>query len=189
MDLYWTRRMFFHFSSRQNNGALKLEMTKMTWIISVWKCLTLCFHLRLGAHMVPTPTVPGHLVFFDVKLQQPLWEGNMLVFPIGQTGNRFPETKGRFAKAASCSGILDQLLQGVMKCLKIPSELPFEPFKYRKCGAFAFLTSKRSCTDLAASAGAGHWWTWMASSGSLPWPVTIPQLLSGQMPLHRLGLH
>lgn len=73
----------------------------------------------------------------------------MLVFPIGQTGNRFPETKGRFAKAASCSGILDQLLQGVMKCLKIPSELPFEPFKYRKCGAFAFLTSKRSCTDLA----------------------------------------
>lgn len=61
-------------------------------------------------------------------------------------GEQNPRDKREISQrlhAVSCTGILDQLLQGVMKCLKTPSELPFGPFSYRKCGASAFLNSKQ----------------------------------------------
>jgi len=50
----------------------------------------------------------------------------------------------------SCSGILKQLLQGVVKCLKPLSELPFGSFFIQKirCLCFSKLCNK-SCTELA----------------------------------------
>lgn len=81
MDLYWTRRMFFPFSSRQNNRACIFEVGDDRIDLDYF-CLKmpLFFHLRLGAHLVPIPTAPGHSVIFDVQLKQHPWKKKMCCF-------------------------------------------------------------------------------------------------------------
>lgn len=201
MDLYWRRRMFFHFPSRQNIGACVFEVgdDKNDLDYFYLKMPFFVFPAQVGCsrgshpHSAWTPCV--------------LWCATLTIpvrrehagFYHWTEGEQNPRDKREILPrlhAALCSGILDQLLQRVMKCLKTPSELPFRPFSYRKYGAFAFLNSRRSHTDLAAWGQHrqvpllhGHWWTWMANTWSLSWPVTIPQLQCEQMPWHRFGLH
>lgn len=152
MNLYWTQRVFFHFLSRQNNGAFYLWSWRwQNWLRSLLFENAFMVLSQVGCscgshpHCARTPCG-----LWCTILTAPLWEENVMFFPLGRWGTDTQRQKGAFPAlcASSCSGILNHLLQGVVKCLRPSSELPFGPFSYRKFSVFAFLTSNKSCTDL-----------------------------------------
>lgn len=69
MNLYWNKNIVLHFLHRLNNRAYMFEVGDYKIDLDYFCLKTpffLCFHLMLGAYVVPIHREPGHLVVFDV---------------------------------------------------------------------------------------------------------------------------
>lgn len=117
MNLYWTRRRFFHFLSRQNNGACTFEAGDGKIDLDCF-CLKMPFFMfsaqigcSCGSRPHSTQTPSG---LWCTTATTPLQEGNEQFFPLGGWGTEAQTQKGAFPRlrASACSGILNQLLQG-----------------------------------------------------------------------------
>lgn len=105
MDLYWTRRMFFHFPSRQNIGARTFEVGDDKTDLDYF-CLKMHFFVfppQIGCSRGSHPQqCLDTLCSLMYNSNNPCEKGMCWFFPLGRWGTESQRPKRGFPKAICC---------------------------------------------------------------------------------------
>lgn len=105
MDLYWTRRMFFHFPSRQNIEACVFEVgDDKKWLgLFLLENAFLCVSTSGWVLMwFPSPQCLDTLCCLMYNSNNPCEKGMCWFFPLGRWGTESQRQKGDFPKGTRC---------------------------------------------------------------------------------------